>query len=105
MAFIISSLQTIGLLSGAFIGYKNGFIYKNKLCSNIVIKKYEELYIKPNFNDKSISENVFYNSVGLFSGIVVGYYIYPIIIPTMIYQLYQIYPDEINKLKDNCGIK
>ena len=105
MSVILSSLQTIGLLSGGFIGYKNGFIYKKNLCINSFIKKYDDLYIKQNFNKNTISENTFYNCIGLFSGIVVGYYIYPIIIPTMIFQLYQLYPDEINKLKNNCGIK
>ena len=105
MAFILSSLQTIGLLSGAYVGYKHGFTYKTNICANVFLKKYDDLYINPNFNDKTMSEQTFYDCIGLFSGIVVGYYIYPIVIPTMIFQLYQVYPDEINKLKNNFGIK
>lgn len=96
MSFILSSLKTIGLFSGGFIGYKYGFIYKTSICSTDLFKKYDDLYINPNFNDTTMPEMTFYNCIGLFSGIIIGYYIYPIVIPSMIYQLYNI--DEIHTL-------
>ena len=99
MSFIISSLKMIGLCSGGYIGYMQGFIYKNKLCSNAIIKKYDDWFINSYFNENTMSENVFYNYIGLFSGVCIGYYIYPIIIPTMLFHLYNI--DEIKKYIDN----
>jgi hypothetical protein len=104
MSFIISSLQTIGLFSGAYVGYKHGFIYKTSMCGNSFFKKYDDLYINPNFNDTTMSENTFYDCIGLFSGLIAGYYLYPIMIPTMLYHLQQLYPDQINQLK-KYGIK
>lgn len=105
MSFILSSLQTIGLLSGAFIGYSHGFIYKTNLCTNVFIKKYDDLYINVNFNENTMSEKSFYDCVGLFSGLIIGYYVYPVMIPSMIFQIYKSYPDEINQIKRSCGIK
>jgi hypothetical protein len=98
---IISSLKTLGILSGAFIGYKYGFVYKTHLCSNPFFKNYDDLYINTHFTDDTLPESIFYNSIGLFTGIMVGYYIYPIVIPTMIYQLHNI--DDIkNFIKLRC---
>ena len=42
-------------------------------------------------------ETTFYNCIGLFTGMIIGYYIYPIVIPTMIYQLHNM--DEIKRMK------
>lgn len=95
MSIILSGLKTIGLFSGAYIGYKHGFIYKNNLSSNDFFKKYDDLYINPNFNANTMPETTFYNCIGLFSGILVGYYAYPIIIPMMLYQLYDMDPKSI----------
>lgn len=105
MSIILSSLQTIGLVAGAFIGYNHGFIYKTNLCNNVLLKKYDDLYMNPNFNESTMSEKAFYNCIGLFSGLIVGYYVYPIMIPSMIYKIYEIYPDEINQLQAKLGLK
>jgi len=94
--FIISSLKTIGLFSGAFVGYKYGFIYKTHLCTNSLFKNYDDLYLNPNFTAETLPEDIFYNCIGLFSGLLIGYYMYPVMIPTMMYQLYNI---DINKFK------
>ena len=97
MSIILSSFKTIGLFSGAFIGYNYGFIYKTNVCSNDFLKKYDDLYINPNFNETTMPETTFYNCIGLFTGMIIGYYIYPIVIPTMIYQLHNM--DEIKRMK------
>ena len=106
MSIILVSLKTIGLFSGAYVGYNYGFICKtNVYKSNVFFKKYDDLYINNKFNKNTISEKTFYNCIGLFTGIFLGYHVYPIIIPTMIYQVYNTYPNEINQFKKNCGIK
>ena len=93
MSIILSGLKHIGMVSGSYIGYNYGYVVKNKCCDTFpLIKKYDEIYCKINFKSSKLPEIMFYNSIGLFSGLVIGYHTYPLVIPIMIFQLCETFP-------------
>ena len=98
MSIILSSLKHIGMCSGSYIGYNYGYIVKKKCCDTFpLIKQYDDMYVKINFKSSKLPEMIFYNSIGFFSGLVIGYNTYPFVIPIMMFHICEILPNYIKK--------
>lgn len=97
---IMCMLRIAGMISGGYIGYRYGDQMKNWCCNNIpTFKHYHNQYIPHHFKKSQISEPTMFNLVGGFSGILGGYYGWPIAVPILIYHIAEDYPDEIKKIK------
>lgn len=97
---IISGLKIAGMISGGYTGYQYGDDLKKWVCCSFPsIKRYHNEYVSVKFKKSQIRENTLFNLIGCFSGILGGFYIWPVSIPIMIYQMAEDYPDEIKKLK------
>jgi hypothetical protein len=97
---IICGLKLSGLISGGYIGYRYGDKMKNLLCNNIsTIKYYHSYYISSHFKRSQISESTMFNLIGGFSGVLIGYHIFPISIPLFLYICAEDYPEEFKKIK------
>lgn len=97
---ILNVLKITGMISGGYIGYRYGDKMKNWCCNNIpTIRHYHSRYIPQHFKKSQISELTMFNLIGGFSGVLVGFYLWPIAVPVTLYNLAEDYPDEIKKIK------
>lgn len=98
---VICGLRLIGMVSGGYIGYRYGDRAKKYCCDKFpVIKRYHTDYVSSHFKKSQLSENTMFNMIGSFTGILGGFYAWPVAIPVMIYRTAEDYPQEIKKIKD-----
>lgn len=97
---ILTGLKLTGMISGSYVGYRYGDCIKKWCCERSQrINDYHKEYVYYRFKKSQIRENTIFNMIGCFTGILGGYYIWPIFIPIMIYQIAEDYPDEFKKIK------
>ena len=97
---IMCGLKIAGMISGGYIGYRYGDKMKNWCCDNIpTFKRYHSQYIPHHFKKSQISESTMFNLVGGFSGVLGGFYLWPVAIPVVMYHVAEDYPDEIKKIR------
>lgn len=97
---ILCGLKLIGMASGGYIGYMYGDRVKKWCCDNSsTAKQYHETYISKHFKKSQIPEKTMFDLVGCLSGVLGGFYIWPVSIPVMIFRIAEDYPNEIKKFK------
>jgi hypothetical protein len=103
---ILHGLKLTGLVSVGYIGYRYGDVAKKWCCKNIPkFGSFHKDHIETIFTTSQTTEKTTFNLVGLFSGILTGFYIWPIAIPSMVYQISEDYPEEIKKIKKGLNLK
>lgn len=98
---IISGLEIIGMISGAYVGYKYGNKVKDSCCKNYpVVERYRKDYIVDKFKKSQISEETMFNMIGSLVCVFGGYKAWFIAIPVLTYQVIEEYPEEYKKFKN-----
>lgn len=97
---LICGLRLAGMISGSYLGYRYGDKIKTWCCGFPSVGHYHKEYIYKHFKKSQIPENTMFNLIGCFSGILGGFYAWPLSIPMMFYQVAEDNPDEFKKLKN-----
>ena len=98
---ILCGLKLVGMASGGYIGYRYGDRMKNWCCSTFPrVDYYSKEYIDPHFKKSQVSEETVFNLIGCLSGVLSGFYAWPVSIPVAIYRVVEDYPEEMKKIKE-----
>jgi hypothetical protein len=97
---ILCGFKIIGMTSGGYIGYKYGNEFK-KWCykNSTFINRYYNLYLSGKFRGSQIPESMLFNLIGCLSGVLIGFYIWPVSIPVSISSIADDYPEEFKKIR------
>lgn len=97
---LICCLKIAGMVSGGYVGYCYGSKVKQWSCKRFpLLKKYNDTYIVDSFKDSQLSEDTTFNMIGSLTGVLGGFYAWPVAIPMMVYRVSEDYPEEIEKIK------
>jgi hypothetical protein len=99
-ANIIGTLKLTGMVSGGYLGYCYGNKLKKWCCDTFpTVNHYNNEYISKSLKKSQLSEETMFGLFGCFSGILIGFNIWPVSIPVTINKVVNDYPKEFTKIK------
>jgi hypothetical protein len=84
----MGTLKLIGMLSGAYLGYKYGYVAKTHLCKNYpTVDAYHKEYVAKYIDKSKITDKNFSNLTCSLGMTLVGYHAWPIVIAAATYKI------------------